>query len=143
MLILLEFTYVKFICYFIFSYHRKKKAVKKPKLMEAVYLEQTESSSDNDLEFSDTSNKGVEIGGLSWQISKCINKVNNIFCYFCLGLLLQEKRDKDQNLMKIFYLKSKKCLRNVNHLNHHHMTYLLDVVRNLQMEDLPKKRNAI
>ena len=38
----------------------RKKAVKKPKLMEAVYLEQPESSSDNDLEFSDTSSKDVE-----------------------------------------------------------------------------------
>ena len=76
----------------------KKKAVKKPKLMEAVYLEQTESSSDNDSEFSDTSNKGVEVSGLSWQISKCINIVNNIFCNFCLGLLVKgEKRQRSES----------------------------------------------
>ena len=37
-----------------------KKAVKKPKLMKAVYSEQPESSSDNDSEFSDTSSKNVE-----------------------------------------------------------------------------------
>ena len=38
----------------------RKKAVKKPKLMEAVYLEQSKSSSDNDSEFNDTPSKDDE-----------------------------------------------------------------------------------
>ena len=53
----LEITY-HFI--FLSNTTEKKKAQKKPKLMEPVYLEQSESSSDNDSEFSDTSSKGVE-----------------------------------------------------------------------------------
>ena len=93
---LYSFIYLYVILYSVIT--EKKKAVKKPKLMEAVYLEQTESSSDNDSEFSDTSNKGVEVSGLSWQISKCINKVNNIFCNFCLGLLVTgEKRQRSES----------------------------------------------
>ena len=98
MLIFLEFTYVKFICHFIFSYHRRKEGSKEAKINEAVYLEQTESSSDNDSEFSDTSSKSVEVSGLSWQISKYINKVNNIFCIFCLDLYVTgEKRQRSES----------------------------------------------
>ena len=37
----------------------KKKTVKKPKLID-TYSEQSESSSDNDSDFSDTSSKGIE-----------------------------------------------------------------------------------
>ena len=54
----------------------KKKTVKKPKLMETVYLEQSESSSDNDSEFSDTSSKGVEeeASGSSYRSKEIPNK---------------------------------------------------------------------
>ena len=54
----------------------KKKTVKKPKLMEAVYSEQSESSSDNELEFSDTSDKGIEeeASGLSCRSKEIPNK---------------------------------------------------------------------
>ena len=53
----------------------KKKTVKKPKLMDP-YSEQTESSSDNDSEFSDTSSKGIEeeASGSSYRSKEILNK---------------------------------------------------------------------
>ena len=64
-------------CHFIFlSNTIEKKIQKKPKLMEAVYLEQSGSSSDNDSDFSDTSSKGVEeeASGSSYRSKEIPNK---------------------------------------------------------------------
>ena len=54
----------------------RKKAAKKPKLTEAMYLEQSESSSDNDSDFSDTSSKGIEeeASGSSYRSKETPNK---------------------------------------------------------------------
>ena len=53
----------------------KKKIVKKPKLID-TYSEQTESSSDNDSDFSDTSSKGIEeeASGSSYRSKETLNK---------------------------------------------------------------------
>ena len=77
------------------------------------------------------------------QYSKYINKVNNVFCLYLLvtGEKRQrsESNDSDQS-DEIIYLKNKKCVRNINYLNQHHMTYLLEMVRNLQVERLSKRK---
>ena len=62
--------------YFYLITSEKNKAQNKTKLMETVYLEQSESSSDNDSEFSDTSSKGVEeeASGSSYRSKEIPNK---------------------------------------------------------------------
>ena len=57
----------------------RKKAAKKPKLTEAMYLEQSESSSDNDSEFSDTSSKGIE-EEVSWSPYRTKKIPNKSIC---------------------------------------------------------------
>ena len=57
-----EESKLQFICHILYTHAvttEKKKTVNKAKLPD-VYSEQSESSSDNDSEFSDTSSKGVE-----------------------------------------------------------------------------------
>ena len=65
----LEITY-HFL--FLSNTTEKKKIQKKPKLMEAVYLEQSGSSSDNDSDFIDTSSKGIKEASGSSYTSKGI-----------------------------------------------------------------------
>ena len=69
----LEVTYYVL---FLSNTTEKKKIQKKPKLMEAVYLEQSESSSDNDSDFSETSSKGIEeeASGSSYRSKEIPNK---------------------------------------------------------------------
>ena len=61
---------------FFLSNTIEKKIQKKPKLMEAVYSEQSESSSDNDSDFIDTSSKGIkeEASGSSYRSKEIPNK---------------------------------------------------------------------
>ena len=72
------------------------------------------------------------------QISKYINKVNNVFCLylFVIGEKRQrsESNDSDQS-DEDHLLQKQKVSRNINH-----MTYLLDVVRNLKVERLIKEK---
>ena len=76
-----EESKLQFTCYVLYTFAvttEKKKTVNKAKIPD-VYSEQTESSSDNDSEFSDTSSKGIE-EEVSWSPYRTKKIPNKSIC---------------------------------------------------------------
>ena len=72
-----EESKLEITCHFLFlSNTIEKKIQKKPKLMEPVYSEQSESLSDNESDFNDTSSRGIEeeASGSSYRSKEISNK---------------------------------------------------------------------